>query len=230
LAFTDRFGGASAAPYQELNLALDSPDPAAEENLRRVVADFAPRAVLAPAMRQVHGNDVAVVERPGARGGQVVQVDGQVSVVPEVVLVVRVADCVPVLLADPDHGVVGVAHAGRRGMAAGIASRTVDRMRQLGAENLTAWIGPHICGGCYEVPEQMQRELVADLPESRATTTWGTPSLDLGAGVRAQLERADVRVQAVGGCTRESADLYSYRRDGHAAGRMAGLIRLRGHR
>jgi len=65
------------------------------------------------------------------------------------------------------------------------------------------------------------------VPAARATTSWGTPSLDIGAGVRAQLEERGVTVVDVSRCTRESADLYSYRRDGDRAGRLAGLVRLR---
>jgi copper oxidase (laccase) domain-containing protein len=84
-----------------------------------------------------------------------------------------------------------------------------------------------VCGACYEVPEEMQAEVGALVPESVATTSWGTPSLDIGAGVRAQLVAAGVEVRDVSRCTRESADLYSYRRDGAGAGRLAGLIRLR---
>ena len=99
-------------------------------------------------------------------------------------------------------------------------------MRDLGASEITAWIGPHICGRCYEVPAAMRAEVVAALPESGAETSWGTPALDLGAGVRAQLERAGVSVIEVGRCTREDPELHSYRRDGAAAGRFAGLVWL----
>jgi YfiH family protein len=140
---------------------------------------------------------------------------------------VRAADCVPVLFADPAAGVVAATHCGRPGLLAGVVPRTVEQMRALGASEITAWIGPHVCGGCYEVPAQMQDEVAAAVPDSRATTTWGTPSLDLGAGVRAQLERSGVSVVDVARCTRESADLYSYRRDGRGAGRLAGLVRIR---
>jgi YfiH family protein len=139
---------------------------------------------------------------------------------------VRAADCVPVLLADPVNEVIGAAHAGRLGLARGVVPATVARMRSVGADRITAWVGPHICGGCYEVPAAMQAEVAAVEPASRATTTWGTPALDLGAGVRAQLERAGVDVQWVARCTRESDDLYSFRRDGEHAGRLAGVIRL----
>ncbi len=156
--------------------------------------------------------------------------DGIVSREAGVVLMVRAADCVPVLLADADAAVIGAAHCGRPGLAAGIVPATVDRMRELGARSITAWIGPHVCGACYEVPESMQAEVGAAVPASIATTSWGTASLDLGAGVRAQLTGLGVAVHDVSRCTRESADLYSFRRDGTSAGRLAGLIRLREER
>jgi YfiH family protein len=225
LAFTDRFGGVSAVPFDSLNLALegeDDPD-ATAANLARVLADFAPGAALAD-MRQVHGATVVTVDGSGDRP----DADGLVTSSPDVVLLVRVADCVPVLLADPDAGVLGVAHAGRPGLAAGVVPATVARMRELGAAEVTAWVGPHVCGGCYEVPEAMREEVGDVVPAAVATTTWGTPSLDLGAGVRAQLADAGVAVVDLARCTRESADLYSYRRDGAGAGRLGGLVRLRG--
>jgi purine-nucleoside/S-methyl-5'-thioadenosine phosphorylase / adenosine deaminase len=225
LAFTDRFGGVSAVPFDSLNLALeggDDPD-ATAANLARVLADFAPGAALAD-MRQVHGATVVTVDGSGDRP----DADGLVTTSPDVVLLVRVADCVPVLLADPDAGVLGVAHAGRPGLAAGVVPATVARMRELGAAEVTAWVGPHVCGGCYEVPEAMREEVGDVVPAAVATTTWGTPSLDIGAGVRAQLADAGVAVVDLARCTRESADLYSYRRDGAGAGRLGGLVRLRG--
>lgn len=231
LAFTDRYGGVSAVPYDELNLALDSDDdPAARaENHRLVLAAFAPGDELVD-LRQVHGAAVEVVRSPAgpdAPDGPPCA-DGVVTARAGVTLMVRVADCVPVLLADPVTGVVGAAHSGRPGMVAGVVPATVARMRELGAEDITAWVGPRICGACYEVPAAMQEEVVAVVPESRATTSWGTQSLDIGAGVRAQLAALGVAVVDVGVCTRESPDLYSYRRDGAASGRFAGLIRRRG--
>jgi polyphenol oxidase len=193
-------------------------------NLAMVTADFAPGAAVHD-MRQVHGNTVAVVPSPVATGRP--EADALVTRATDAVLVVRVADCLPVLLADPDAGVVGAVHAGRGGMVAGVAAAAVERMRELGAEHVTAWLGPRICGACYEVPEAMQAEVGARVPASVATTAWGTPALDIGAGVRDQLEAAGVVVHDVGTCTRESADLYSYRRDGARAGRFAGLVRRR---
>jgi YfiH family protein len=213
-------------PFDSLNLALESDDDpdVVTRNLEIVLADFAPGDRLAD-LHQVHGAEVDVVEdrstpdRPDA--------DGIVTTRAGVVLMVRAADCVPVLLADADAAVIGAAHCGRPGLAAGVVPATVGRMRDLGARSITAWIGPHVCGACYEVPEPMQATVGAAVPASVATTSWGTPSLDLGAGVRAQLAGEGVSVHDVSRCTRESADLYSYRRDGDRAGRLAGLIRLR---
>ncbi|MFC5728444.1 MULTISPECIES: peptidoglycan editing factor PgeF [Nocardioides] len=227
LAFTDRVGGVSAAPYDSLNLALASgDDPAAvAHNLAAVRADFASTDHLVD-LEQVHGGDVHVVTgTPPAVDSGRPAADAVVTDLPGITLMVRVADCVPLLLADPMTGVIGAAHCGRPGLIAEVVPHAIEAMRDLGARDLVAWIGPHVCGACYEVPAAMQEQVAALLPQARATTSWGTPSLDIGAGVRAQLESAQVRVVDAGRCTRESRDLYSYRRDGAAAGRMAGLIR-----
>jgi len=197
-------------------------------------------------IRQVHGSHVHVadrewLERSRLRAEDVpagstvelvaarslVEADGLVTDVPGVAPLVRVADCVPVLLADPDRGVVGAAHAGRNGLVAGVVPATVGRMRDLGAERLVAWVGPHICGRCYEVPEEMRREVAAAVPEAAAETSWGTPAVDVGAGVVAQLRAEGVEVVDASRCTREDEDLWSYRRDGGAAGRLGGLVWVR---
>lgn len=225
LAFTDRLGGVSAAPYDELDLAIEGDDAfrARTENHRLLLADFAPGDELCD-LRQVHGSDVALIEddEPTARP----EADGIVTAGAGRTLMVRAADCVPVLLADPDHGVIGAAHAGRVGLVRGVVPATVARMRQVGARQVIAWIGPYICGACYELPPSLQAEVTTVEPVARSTTSWGTPAVDLGAGVRAQLERDGVDVRWAARCTREAQDLYSYRRDGARAGRHAGVIRI----
>lgn len=233
LAFTDRLGGVSAAPFAlgdqpGLNLAVSGPDDevAKATNHRLLLDDLAPGAVLAD-LYQVHGREVVDVDAGSASRWERPQADGIVTKAHDVALLVRAADCVPVLLADAEHGVIGAAHAGRQGMALGVVPATVERMRALGAETISAWIGPAICGRCYEVPAELQDEVAAVEPAARATTSWGTPALDVAAGVRAQLERDGVTAHCVGGCTRESDDLYSYRRDGESAGRLAGVVVLR---
>ncbi|WP_110205149.1 peptidoglycan editing factor PgeF [Nocardioides daejeonensis] len=226
LAFTDRFGGVSASPYDELDLALVPPPrrDEVEANWRRVLDDFSPSARRVD-MRQVHGAAVAHLDSVPEVAPEC---DGLVTSVPGAVLVVRVADCVPVLLADPEEGVVAAAHAGRAGMAADVVGATVRRMRAAGARRILARIGPHVCGRCYEVPDVLRAEVAALVPEAGATTSWGTPSLDLAAGVRAQLDRAGVAdVVEVGICTVESPAHYSYRRDAAQSGRQVGLIVMR---
>jgi len=176
-------------------------------------------------LHQVHGDDVLRVDAPGSvPPGGAPTGDALVTTTRGQGLMVRVADCVPVLLADPVAGVVGAVHSGRPGLALGVAVRAVERMRDAGADRLVAWVGPHVCGGCYEVPEELRAEVAARVPAAYAETTWGTPALDIGAGVRAQLEAVDVEVVLAGGCTREDPALHSYRRDGAAAGRLAGLV------
>jgi YfiH family protein len=211
LCFTDRSGG---------DLALG----ARRDDLHRLLEDFAPGDELCDLV-QVHGGDVVVVDdaTPVTRPSADALVSGQAGVV----LMVRAADCVPALLVDAEIGVIGAVHCGRPGLLAGVVPQAVRAMHDLGATTVTAWIGPHVCGACYEVPADMQDEVATAVPAARATTSWGTPSLDLGAGVRDQLESLEVVVNDVSRCTRESEDLFSYRRDGSAAGRLAGLVRLR---
>ncbi len=173
-------------------------------------------------MHQVHGAEVLLVEDwRGSTWGP--HVDALLTGQPGVALLARAADCVPALLVAAD-GLIGAVHAGREGVRRGVVTAAVDRMRTHGATEIRAWIGPHICGACYEVPAELQAEIAAVVPATSATTSWGTPSLDLGAGVLAQLAAAGVSVVEVGGCTREDESLHSYRRDGAAAGRLAGVV------
>jgi len=228
-AFTDRFGGVSKPPYAELNLGTasgDDPD-AVRENFRRLAEALGlPEAHAVVRMSQVHGRDVHVVAAGDDLAGPVPTADGLVTTRADVALAARAADCVPVLLADPAAGVAGAVHSGRPGLFAGVVPATVEAMRGLGAERIVAVIGPHVCGRCYEVPEQMRAEVAERVPASYAETSWGTPALDIGAGVRSQLEEARCRVLDAARCTMENEELYSYRRQGQASGRLAGVVRL----
>ena len=220
--FTDRSGGGSAPPYDTNNLALHVGDDPAVVAANRAQLSAGPVVW----MDQVHGARVEVVDGP--LDGAVPGTDALVTATPGLTLAVLVADCVPVLLADGEAGVVAAVHAGRRGVQAGIAARALAAMQHLGArpDRTTAALGPAVCGSCYEVPAAMQEEVAADLPAARATTRTGTPGLDLRAGLRAQLDALGVaRVEVSAVCTAESPDHYSYRRDG-VTGRFAGLVRL----
>lgn len=228
-AFTDRWGGVSAAPYEEFNLGGavgDDPD-AVRTNRERAARSLGLDPALVVWMNQVHGPDVAVVDAPwGER--PVPEVDAIVTVRRGLALAVLTADCTPVLLADPVAGVVAAAHAGRPGMVAGVVPAAVRAMMELGAEpsRVVARTGPAVCGRCYEVPEAMRAEVSAVEPAAYSETGWGTAAVDVTAGVHAQLERLGVpdREQSPV-CTRESADHFSYRRD-RTTGRLAGYVWL----
>ncbi|MER6133605.1 peptidoglycan editing factor PgeF [Streptomyces sp. NPDC001815] len=228
-AFTDRWGGVSAVPYEELNLGgAVGDDPEAVRTNRELAAKS---LGLDPArvvwMNQVHGRDVAVVDEPwGER--PVPPVDAVVTARRGLALAVLTADCTPVLLADPVAGVAAAAHAGRPGMVAGVVPAAVEAMVELGAEpaRIVARTGPAVCGRCYEVPEAMRTEVAAAEPAAYAETTWGTPAVDVTAGVHAQLERLGVRDREQSPvCTIESDDHFSYRRD-RTTGRLAGYVWL----
>lgn len=225
-AFTDREGGASAAPFDSLNLGGHvGDDLAAVTRNRRALAQAlgrAPERVLF--LDQCHGTEVVVANGPWP-GGRAPKADGVVTTVPGLALAVLVADCTPVLLADPEAGVVGAVHAGRPGMTTGIIDRAVLVMREAGARSLHAAVGPSVCGRCYEVPADMRDAAAGVSPESCAVSWTGTPAIDVAAGVVAQLRANDVGVQWVSGCTRESPQLFSYRRDGQT-GRFAGIVQL----
>ena len=143
-------------------------------------------------MDQVHGTTVTLA-RPSATGRSEA-CDGQVTTTAGVALAVLVADCVPMLAADPVNGVIAAVHAGRRGAADGIALRALDAMAAAGsrADQVHVLLGPAICGDCYEVPAAMRDEVEAALPGSASTTDRGTPGLDLRAGLARQLRDAGV--------------------------------------
>jgi YfiH family protein len=228
-AFTDRFGGASRPPYGELNLGAPSGEGEApvNENYRLIGDAYGVGRDGVVRVSQVHGRDVYVVRPDDALPvWPLPTADALVTTRTDVTLCVRAADCLPVLLADSVNGVVGAAHCGRRGMYGGVVPATVAAMRELGAGRITAVLGPYACGNCYEVPAEMRAEVAGRVPASHAETSWGTPSIDVAAGVVAQLADLGCEVIDATSCTIESTSLYSYRREGAVSGRMAGLVRL----
>jgi len=201
--------------------SLDLGDRAPDEVRAVGLAEIATLSGATPyLMHQVHGSDVHLVREVD---GEPPDVDALITDQAGIALVTRAADCVPVLLV-AETGQVGAVHAGREGVRLGVVPAAVRALVDLGATGVRAWIGPHICGRCYEVPVELQAEVAAVVPAAQSTTSWETPALDLGAGVRAQLTDAGVPVVEVGGCTREDDALHSHRRDGAAAGRLAGVV------
>ncbi|MGW7200379.1 peptidoglycan editing factor PgeF [Streptomyces chryseus] len=229
-AFTDRWGGVSAVPYEELNLGgAVGDDPAAVLGNRELAAkSLGLDPGLVVWMNQVHGRDVAVVDGPW--GDEIPSVDAVVTARRGLALAVLTADCTPVLLVDPVAGVAAAAHAGRPGLVAGVVPAAVETMITLGADpsHITARTGPAVCGRCYEVPEGMRAEVARTVPAAWSETSWGTPAVDVTAGVHAQLEALGVRDRHRSPvCTLESGDHFSYRRD-RTTGRLAGYVWLDG--
>lgn len=223
---TTRAGGVSAGPYASMNPADhvgDAPEAVAENRrrLRRLLPDE-------PCwLRQVHG--VAVADA-GAVCPAPPEADAAVCRAPNRVCVVLTADCLPVFLCDAAGSVVGVAHAGWRGLHAGVIEATVARMAVPGAR-LLAYLGPAIGPKAFEVGAEVRAAFLALDPAAAAAfvaaAAPGKWLCDLYLLARQRLARLGVgQVFGGGDCTySDSARFFSYRRDG-ATGRMASLIWL----
>lgn len=223
---TTRAGGVSAPPFDSFNLGDHvGDDPAAvAANRRRLAAAIGLPADHVVWMNQVHGDRVEFVDAP--RPDSLDDTDALVTATPRLALAVVTADCVPVLLADSRAGVVGAAHAGRMGAAAGVALRTLEAMLERGArvEDVSVLLGPAVSGPNYEVPEEMAADVERRLPGSRTRSRQGTPALDLRAGLFRQLTDAGVRaIEVDPRCTVDDQALFSHRR-GAPTGRLASVV------
>lgn len=227
VAFTDRHGGYSSGDFSSFNLARHVGDDEAlvaanRSALAQVLGLSAERLSF---VSQVHGTAVHhVTDTAAIRAGA--EADAQVSALAGVGLVIMVADCTPILLADTEAGVIGAVHAGRPGMAAGIVPETLAAMRDLGAREIHAVIGPSVCPRCYEVPASLRDEVAAVEPVAASVSVSGTPALDVAGAVAEQLRREGAVIDHFSRtCSRESEDLYSYRRS-RRTGRFAGVVWL----
>ena len=236
-AFTTRQGGVSEGPYDSLNLGLSTGDRSENvlENRRRALALIGAGLERVALLHQVHSARVVVAE-PGLRDRQA---DGLLTGERGVPLAVSGADCYPVLVEDPRQGCVGAAHAGWRGVAAGIGGALIEAFRSRfdsRPEDLRVAIGPGISGRNYPVGDDVVGHLSAAglplasccTPEDQVAGRERKWRLDLVAALVWQLERAGVdpgRVWAAGRCTYgEPEEFFSHRRDGPRTGRQWGMI------
>ena len=225
---TDRRGGRSASPYDTFNLGAHVGDAPADvaANRERLARELGVPGERLVWMTQVHGAHVTVVDGP--QEAPVPDTDALVTTARGLVLCVLVADCVPVLLTDASAGVVAAVHAGREGVRTKVVPAALAAMARLGSrpQDVSALLGPAVCGACYEVPREMQADVARVVSGAAVRTRQGTPGLDLRAGIAEQLGRAGVRQVAHDPrCTVEDRFLFSHRRDG-VTGRQAGLVWL----
>ena len=216
--FTNRTGGASSGAFASLNLGTHVSDdlPTVLSNRALLAEEVGPIQY----MSQVHGNRVVVIEEVTDEDPTA---DALVTGIPGVSLAVQVADCIPLLLHSAES--VAAVHVGRKGLVNGVALAALEAMRDMGSSEITAIIGPSICGNCYEVSQEIHDEVVTLHPVATSRTPRGTPALDLPAALRAVLESQLISIIDESHCTLENDDLYSYRRDG-VTGRQAGIISL----
>ena len=212
--FTDRRGGSSLGVYESLNLALHVGDDPA------IVASNRAQIGAAQFMNQVHGDQIVIIDRVTS---DVPTCDGLITAKPAISLAVMVADCIPLLLVSKEA--VGAIHVGRAGLVNRIALKAIHTMRSLGSIDIHAILGPSICGACYEVPFEMQQEVIQEHPRAFATTRKGTPGLDLPKALIADLVTAGVSYEASTSCTYEDEMYFSHRRQ-NPTGRFAGVVSL----
>jgi len=208
----------AAADWSQLSLRLETP----EDRIVRV--------------SQVHGRKVLVIDqqRPPWSSTQVHEADSIVCTDPNLAIAVRVADCVPILIADRSHRVVAAVHAGWRGTCAGVAAATIESIEELGisAADLVAAIGPSMGGCCYQVDDKVRTTFLSMTPDSVEWFAEDGPGhwkLDLWRANADQLAAAGVPAESIhlmGVCTKHNHDrCWSYRMDGSSAGRMVAAIR-----
>lgn len=220
---TRRGPGVSEAPYDRLNLGLRSGDDlAAVEVNRRALAEALDLPAPPLWLRQVHG--IAVIESTAAGSDEPVA-DASVARGPGQALVILTADCLPVLFVSADGQTIGAAHAGWRGLAAGVLENTVATMA---ADGVQAWLGPAIGASSYEVGEEVRAAFVdgdAGGAQAFVSTRPDHWHCDLYLLARRRLATAGVLQVSGGGFdTLTDERLYSYRRDGANSGRFASLI------
>ena len=230
--FTSRMGGVCQGPWGPMTLAARSglADGELRENWRRAVVELGEGTADELAlMHQVHGATVVEAKRGAGPLAVVAEADGMWTAEVGVILAVRTADCVPILILSPRG--VAVAHAGWRGVAGRVVQATVRALcagTGCGPETLVAAVGPHISGQAYEVGGEVVAGLM-DAGLERETFLHAHPGhrahVDLGRAVDAQLKSVGVtQVSHARLCTFQNRAFHSYRRDGAASGRNAGMV------
>lgn len=217
----DRHGGASTGAFDSLNLAAYVGDDADNVSRNIATAGQLVHTKNVAVLRAEHGNVVHNVS--AIRGIHELPVgDSAVTTEQDVALLALAADCVAGTIVDPVHRVIGVFHAGWKGVLAHVVDATWHEMYEHGArrESAHAVLGPSICGTCYEVDAQR----VDAFRQSQPECVLDNRHLDIAAGIRAQLRALGIFTEVIPGCTNEDQNLFSYRRAGGTPTGRGGLI------
>ena len=239
--FTTRHEGVSRPPYNSLNLGMNTQDQQStvEGNRSLLARAFGVNQEALVTPRQVHGSDILVINEPNDDFSHFLSVEGDAVITnqPNVMIGVCVADCTPILLCDPEKRVIAVVHAGWKGTAAKLVSKTVAGMEsEFGSvpSRLHAAIGPCIQKCCYEVDEPVRKAFQQGGIDWDSCTELKSPGkwqLDLGAANRQLLLMAglsDHLIQLSEQCVCCHSELFfSYRRDKDESGRQMGFIMLK---
>lgn len=222
--FTSRSGGISIGAFASLNLAAHVGDDidAVRANRKILSAEIGLPEERIHYMNQVHGADVAIID-PKIENPEAPRVDALFTQAHGHALVTLIADCVPVLL--HSRTAVAAVHVGRQGLVVGALEAAIEVFVNHGIEpgEISAEIGPSICGSCYEVDLEMYRDVTSKRPAT--ATDENSHRLDIAAGVVDVLEKSGMRFNRNFDCTICTDGYFSYRRDG-ATGRQAGVIWL----
>lgn len=222
--FTSRNGGVSVAPYESFNLAVHVGDDrnAVQKNREILAKQLGIAHSDLYFMNQVHGNDVAEIAEL-SQPSNVPTVDALFTTVPGKYLVTLIADCIPLLLRS--ERAVAAVHVGRQGLVCGAFEKSLEVFNKHGIKNseISAEMGPSICGRCYEVDSTMYEEVTTQIPATAHNTA--ARSLNIEAGLISKLDAAGISWKSSGLCTLHDPGYFSYRRDG-VTGRQAGVISL----
>lgn len=214
--FTNRIGGVSKAPFDSANLGDHVGDDPTDVKVNRSILSDQIGIPIA-FMNQTHSDRIVLVENNEV----IPDADSLITTTHRIAVAVMVADCIPLLLKS-DIAVAAV-HVGRKGLMNQIARKTINTMRDLGAEVIHSYIGPCICGNCYEVSKEIFDEVTAKYPSADSSKRSGKYTLDLISALKSDLK--DTVILDLSSCVLEDKNSFSYRRDG-ITGRQVGVIWL----
>ncbi len=194
-----------------------------ERKLLSSLINLDPNRIVNP--QQVHSSKVKIVDEPG----KILSTDGIISSSKSLVLSIQVADCIPLYLADPENNVIGIVHAGWKGIEKGIVDNSINKMINLGADNkkIIAYIGPSIHQCCFEIRSEVAKKFPSNFQINGDANRFFMDLQDLTKNLLMRNSISINNIVTSNECTKCNSDKYfSYRKTGSKSGRMIGVIGL----